>query len=354
MAGRKTKLTPERQQTILRCVRAGLSKKAAAQAAGISEHTLYNWIVRGEKDTQGQFFEFLGSLQSVESDFELSNFDIIQRSSTEERRTVRQTVTYKSGQVVNGKLVDGQVMHAKIVTVIRPPTARGAMRFLARRFPKEWGRKKRGEVREKSTEVVLCLPDNGRMRPMGEGKTAQLPKGTEMAKKRCETANWIGDRKQANVCARVENEGVTGAPTMAGRKTKFTPERREKILRCVRVGMSNRATAQAAGISEKTLYNWIESGKKDTRGPFFEFLESFQLAEAHLQSSNLKLIQRSSTEKTETVRETVKYKGGRVEHGRLVGGKVISTDVVTVIRPPTPRGAMWLLERRYPAEFGPP
>ena len=61
---------------------------------------------------------------------------------------------------------------------------------------------------------------------------------------------------------------------MAGRKTKLTPERQEKILECVRLGMSNKAAAQVAGISEKTLYNWIECGEKDTSGPFFEFLKS--------------------------------------------------------------------------------
>ena len=53
---------------------------------------------------------------------------------------------------------------------------------------------------------------------------------------------------------------------MAGRKTKLTPERQEKILDCVRIGMSNKAAAQMAGISEKTLYNWIECGVVAGRG----------------------------------------------------------------------------------------
>ncbi len=36
MAGRKTKLTPERQEKILKCVRAGMTYKAAAEPAGIA------------------------------------------------------------------------------------------------------------------------------------------------------------------------------------------------------------------------------------------------------------------------------------------------------------------------------
>ena len=146
MAGRKTKLTPERQEKILDCVRIGMSNKAAAQMAGISEKTLYNWIECGEKDTSGPFFDFWESLQAATVQFELSNCRIIHRSATEETRIVRQTIRYKSGQAVNGKLGAGKFKSATIVIETRPPSTKSAMWLLERRFPKKWGGKREGTL----------------------------------------------------------------------------------------------------------------------------------------------------------------------------------------------------------------
>ena len=130
---------------------------------------------------------------------------------------------------------------------------------------------------------------------------------------------------------------------MAGRKTKLTPERQEKILDCVRIGMSNRAAAQVAGISEKTLYNWIECGEKDTSGPFFDFWESLQAATVQFELSNCRIIHRSATEETRIVRQTIRYKSGQVVNGKLVAGKFKSATTVIETRPPSTKSAMWLL-----------
>ena len=109
---------------------------------------------------------------------------------------------------------------------------------------------------------------------------------------------------------------------MAGRKTKLTPERQEKILDCVRIGMSNRAAAQVAGISEKTLYNWIECGEKDTSGLFFDFWESLQAATVQFELSNCRIIHRSATEETRIVRQTIRYKSGQVVEWEAGGWKI--------------------------------
>lgn len=58
MRGRKpSKLTPETRDRILLFVRNGNTKKAAAEAAGIDEATLYRWIQRGDagEHPYGQF-----------------------------------------------------------------------------------------------------------------------------------------------------------------------------------------------------------------------------------------------------------------------------------------------------------
>ena len=124
-----------------------MSNKAAAQMAGISEKTLYNWIECGEKDTSGPFFDFWESLQAATVQFELSNCRIIHRSATEETRIVRQTIRYKSGQAVNGKLGAGKFKSATIVIETRPRSTKSAMWLLERRFPKKWGRQAGGDAR---------------------------------------------------------------------------------------------------------------------------------------------------------------------------------------------------------------
>ena len=188
MAGRKTKLTPERQEKILDCVRIGMSNRAAAQVAGISEKTLYNWIECGEKDASGPFFDFWESLQAATVQFELSNCRIIHRSATEETRIVRQTIRYKSGEVVNGKLGDGKFTSATVVIETRPPSVKSAMWLLERQFPKKWGRQAggdarrgrqaRGEAPEKPhATIIFTRPDNGSMDQTEKGKTAPTARG---------------------------------------------------------------------------------------------------------------------------------------------------------------------------------
>lgn len=48
--GRRSKLTPETHDAIVRAVRAGATFENAAQAAGIGETTLYRWLQEAEED----------------------------------------------------------------------------------------------------------------------------------------------------------------------------------------------------------------------------------------------------------------------------------------------------------------
>ena len=90
MAGRKTKLTPERQEKILGCVRAGMSYKDAAQSAGITPETLCRWIARGKVES-GLFYEFYESVRKALVHFELVHLDNIERSALGESKIIQQT-----------------------------------------------------------------------------------------------------------------------------------------------------------------------------------------------------------------------------------------------------------------------
>lgn len=52
MAGRRTKLTEELQQTVVSYIRAGAFDWVAAQAAGIGKTTFYRWMLSGEQGKQ--------------------------------------------------------------------------------------------------------------------------------------------------------------------------------------------------------------------------------------------------------------------------------------------------------------
>jgi len=53
----------------------------------------------------------------------------------------------------------------------------------------------------------------------------------------------------------------TGNPE--GRPSKFTPERRAAILKDIGDRIPYEFAAEANGISEETLYDWLRSGKRD-------------------------------------------------------------------------------------------
>ena len=98
MAGRKTKLTPERQEKILGCVRAGMSYKDAAQSAGITPETLCRWLARGKVESS-LFHEFYESVRKALVHFELVHLDNIERSALGESKIIRQTVVLPPSSV---------------------------------------------------------------------------------------------------------------------------------------------------------------------------------------------------------------------------------------------------------------
>ena len=67
-----------------------------------------------------------------------------------------------------------------------------------------------------------------------------------------------------------------------GRPTKFTPETRKKILWALRLGNYRKASAEYAGISERTLCDWLSRGAEAEPG-YADFcsdvLEAEQVAE---------------------------------------------------------------------------
>lgn len=92
-AGRKTKLTPEIQEQIVKYIEAGSYAKYACNAVGICEWTYYNWIKRGDKaleleDKGGnvplpekKFSQFSQSIKKAVATAVIRNILIIQKAA---------------------------------------------------------------------------------------------------------------------------------------------------------------------------------------------------------------------------------------------------------------------------------
>ena len=79
--GRQSKLTQERQDRMCEALRAGNTRAASADYAGIGTSTLYRWLDRGQTEEEGIYREFRDAVKKAEADAEVRNVALIQRAA---------------------------------------------------------------------------------------------------------------------------------------------------------------------------------------------------------------------------------------------------------------------------------
>jgi len=116
------------------------------------------------------------------------------------------------------------------------------------------------------------------------------------------------------------------------RPTKLTPDRAKRIIDLVKVGNTRSCAAACAGISEATLYTWIQRGREADPGDendaiYVEFSEAIERADAEAEAFHVTNVRRhseksygASTWWLETRRRDTYAK--RVEHVGDAGGPV--------------------------------
>ena len=135
MAGRRTKLTPQVQQTIVAAVQAGAPLETAYRYAGISISAGHKWRQRGERalargDTSSLYVFFLQALTLARAQDELRRIARINKAGEGGTVTQRRTTKYKDGRVVTEEQ-------------FQPPDWRADAWHLERARPQEWGRQDR-------------------------------------------------------------------------------------------------------------------------------------------------------------------------------------------------------------------
>ena len=123
---------------------------------------------------------------------------------------------------------------------------------------------------------------------------------------------------------------------------RLTPDLEAGIAGSVRKGLPNKVACRVAGIGETTFYNWLKRGATAKSGKFYRFWQLLKEAEVDFMASNLAVIQRAANDPRVTTRERVRQNPD---------GSVVR-ETTRVTKPPTWQPAAWLLERKFPGEFG--
>ena len=128
------------------------------------------------------------------------------------------------------------------------------------------------------------------------------------------------------------------------RPTKLTPETQESIMNYIRMGVPYEEAALKSGISKVTFYNWKNRGEKARSGIFRQFFNSLKEANAHAMVALLGRVHKAGM-------------GGEIKEFKKTEydakGNIIKVIVEDRLVPPlnfAPNA--WILERRWPKQFG--
>ena len=102
MAGRITKLTPERQARIAQLLRAGNGRGVSALAAGITHQTFDDWLRQGRQAKSGHHLQFLQAVEIAEAEAEaaaVARIKLAAQGATVVKRLER-TIHRQDGSIV--------------------------------------------------------------------------------------------------------------------------------------------------------------------------------------------------------------------------------------------------------------
>ena len=120
---RRTKLTPDTKEDIVKALRAGNSRRDSALYAGVSETTFYSWMARG-REGEALYAEFLEAVEKAEAQSVVRNVAIIQRAAEE--------------------------------------TWQAAAWWLERKRPDDWGRRQRMDIGADKEELEVIVKIGGK------------------------------------------------------------------------------------------------------------------------------------------------------------------------------------------------
>lgn len=117
MAGRPSKLTPERQSVIVGHLERGLFRGAAASLSGIDESTFHAWYSKGANEPRGKHRAFYDAVNLAEATFQKTSVEALASSSATNPKIMQWMLSRRFPQLYgrrdNVQVVDVQDKNAK-------------------------------------------------------------------------------------------------------------------------------------------------------------------------------------------------------------------------------------------------
>lgn len=134
-----------------------------------------------------------------------------------------------------------------------------------------------------------------------------------------------------------------------GRPSLLTPERQQTIVEAISTGLTdNKTAATAAGIGERTFYDWLTRAEKDTAdGIYSQFSQAVKEAQAAAEIRHLKIIDKAATGYNEVQTRVVE----KVEIDKHGVFHDITETTTTTTRKFQWQASAWILERTYPQKY---
>ena len=179
--GRPTKLTQPVADRIIEGVSLGMTFKNAAMAGGVHEDTLDVWRRRGAAESNTIYTRFIRQLARAAESTAIDYLEKIRQSIMESPVKRREHIK----QDENCKVIMKEI-HKETL----PPDIKGAMWWLERRFPEQFGRREQlehsGGVKVQSTQtqerkltIELVKSDGEVHRIVRDGQAAAVEDGPE-------------------------------------------------------------------------------------------------------------------------------------------------------------------------------
>lgn len=100
--GRKSKFTAPVKNRIIEALRAGTTYEIAAQYAGISRSTLYEWIKKGEKSATGTYRTFYDNIKKAEAEGAVVHLGTISQASKKDWKAAAWLLERRHGYSKDG------------------------------------------------------------------------------------------------------------------------------------------------------------------------------------------------------------------------------------------------------------
>jgi hypothetical protein len=178
--GRPLKFNEERAGKIVEYLRAGCTRKAAAEAVGVEYETLRLWLTRGRREQSGDYFAFLAAVTRAEAEVEARYTLIINKAATgwdtsSTTRTTKTVFRTKKTKQKDGTVIEEPVALQEVTETRhegREFDPKYALEWLKRRRPEEWGDTMVIEVWRKAVEKARSLSDEDLLAKLGHGPSS--------------------------------------------------------------------------------------------------------------------------------------------------------------------------------------